>query len=72
MNDNDLFRQMLMEFMLHRIDELESDRVEIINRISIYRLSSDDYYALLINDIRQDYAVDTFRRIRQLMDCFLK
>ena len=72
MNDNDLFRQMLTEFMLHRIDELESDRVEIINRISIYRLSSDDYYALLINDIRQDYAVDTFRRIRQLMDCFLK
>lgn len=72
MNDKDLFRQMLTEFMLHRIDELESDRVEIINRISIYRLSSDDYYALLINDIRQDYAVDTFRRIRQLMDCFLK
>ena len=54
---NDLFKSMLFEYMLNYSDRLESDRVEIIDRVSLQYLSSDDLYDMIVNDIRQDTAM---------------
>ena len=53
LNDNDLFRQMIGEYMLRRYDELENDRQQILSNISFHWLDSEKYYSLLVNDIRQ-------------------
>lgn len=68
---NDLFRIMLCEFMLNRYEELERDRVQIMNNIQLRTLNSDRYYDLLVNDIRTDYARVLFRSIRDLLDTYL-
>ena len=68
---NDLFKSMLYEFMLNYSDRLESDRVEIIDRVSLHYLSSDDLYDMIVNDIRQDTARSIFRSIRSLIKDYL-
>lgn len=69
---NDLFKSMLYEFMLNYSDRLESDRVEIIDRVSLHYLSSDDLYDMIVNDIRQDTARSIFRSIRSLIKDYLE
>lgn len=68
---NDLFKSMLFEYMLNYSDRLESDRVEIIDRVSLQYLSSDDLYDMIVNDIRQDTARSIFRSIRSLIKDYL-
>ena len=68
---NDLFKSMLFEYMLNYSDRLESDRVEIIDRVSLHYLSSDDLYDMIVNDIRQDTARSIFRSIRSLIKDYL-
>ena len=68
---NDVFRIMITEYMLNRMDELERDRIQIVNNIQLRCLSSDRYYDLLVNDIRTDYARIIFRHIRSLLDDYL-
>lgn len=70
MNVN-LLKNMLSEFMLNSMDRLDNDRIEIMNRISFLKLSSDDYYDLLVNDIRRDSYSHIFRQLRTLIDMFL-
>ena len=72
LNDNDLFRQMICEYMLRRYDELENDRQQILSNISFHRLDSEKYYVLIVNDIRQDTIRSVFRSIRIIMDDYLK
>lgn len=67
----EIFKGLMAEFMLNKSNDLECDRVEIMNRISLNHLTADSYYDLLVNDIRQDYARYIFRQIRELMDMFL-
>lgn len=67
----ELFRILICELMLNRMDELEKDRVQIINNIQLRCLNSDRYYDLLVNDIRSDYAKVLFRQIRTLLDTYL-
>lgn len=69
---NDLFKSMLFEYMLNYSDRLESDRVEIIDRVSLHYLSSDDLYDMIVNDIRQDTARSIFRSIRSLIKDYLE
>lgn len=68
---NDLFKSMLYEYMLNYSDRLESDRVEIIDRVSLHYFSSDDLYDMIVNDIRQDTARSIFRSIRSLIKDYL-
>lgn len=70
MNVN-LFKNMLSEFMINQMDRLDNDRIVIMNRISYSKLTSDDYYSLLVNDIRRDSYAHIFRQLRTLMDMFL-
>lgn len=67
----DIFKILLCELMLNRMQELESDRYQIINNIQLHHLDSDRYYDLLVNDIRTDYARVLFRQIRFLLDTYL-
>ena len=63
---------MICEYMLRRYDELENDRQQILSNISFHRLDSEKYYALIVNDIRQDTIRSVFRSIRIIMDDYLK
>lgn len=67
----EIFRILLCEFMLNRMEELESDRVQIMNNIQLRTLNSDRYYDLLVNEVRTDYARFIFRSIRDLLDTYL-
>ena len=67
-----LFRTMIAEYMLRKSDEVESDRLRIINRISVYSLSSDDYYDLLVNSTRDDTTKTIFREIKSIIDIYLR
>lgn len=72
MDKNDLFREMLGQYMLNKSDELEVDRSTILNRVSFRHLSSDDLYDLIVNDVRQDCTRSIFRSIRVIMDTYLE
>lgn len=67
----DIFKILLAELMLNRMEELERDRTYIINNIQLHSLNSDRYYDLLVNDIRTDYARVLFRQIRSMLDTYL-
>ncbi len=67
----DLYKILLCEFMLNRMEELERDRVQIMNNIQLHDLNSDRYYDLLVNDIRTDYARVLFRQLRDMLDTYL-
>lgn len=67
----EIFKILLAELMLNRMQELENDRNQIINNIQLRCLNSDRYYDLLVNDIRTDYARVLFRQIRSLLDTYL-
>ena len=67
----ELFKIILAELMLKRMEELESDRIQILNNIQLHSLNSDRYYDLLVNDIRTDYARVLFLQIRDLLDTYL-
>lgn len=69
--NKELFYQIMCEYMINKSNELKNDRIAILNRISVYKLSVDDYYDLMVNDIRQDFARTIFRQVRALMDSFL-
>ena len=65
------YKECMMQFMLNKMDDLESDRVAIENRVNFRRLESDTYMDLKINEIRRDYAQHIFRQIRELIDIYL-
>ena len=67
-----LFLTMITEYMLRKSDEIESDRLRIINRISVYSLSSDDYFDLLVNSTRDDTTKTIFREIKSIIDIYLR
>ena len=66
-----LFKSMLAEYMLRKSDQLEADRVYVINRISLSCLDSDHFYALLVQDIRADTMRTIFRDLSALVDVYL-
>lgn len=70
--NNDLFRNMMYEFMMNYSDNLQSDRDQIINRVSLHNLSADDVYDMVVSDTRQDTATSIFRSIRVIMQDYLE
>lgn len=67
--DNSKF---LYEYMLNKLDFYENEKNLVLNRISLHRLNSDDYYDLLVTEIREDTARDIFRSIRSILDTYYK
>lgn len=57
------------EYMMNTYSNLEKDLQRVKNRISLYGLSSDDYYDLLVCEIRLDTASSLFRQIREILQC---
>ena len=49
--ETEIFKSMLAEYMLRRSDEFERDRINVFNRVSLHRLSSDDYYTTFTDKI---------------------
>lgn len=68
---NDVFRIMITDYMLNRMDDLEKDRIQIMNNIQLRCLNVDRYYDLIVNEIRTDYARMIFRHLRTLLDDYL-
>lgn len=74
MSDQDkitLFKTILAEYMLRRSDQLEQDKISVLNRITLYHLDSDRYYDLLVNDIRSDTTRSIFREIMSIVHNYL-
>lgn len=74
MSDQDkivLFKTILGEYMLRKSDQLEHDRITVLNRISLYHLNSDSYYDLIVNDIRSDSTKTIFREIMSIVKNYL-
>lgn len=74
MSDQDkinLFKNILSEYMLRKSDQLEIDRIEVLNRISVSHLDSDKYYDLLVQDIRSDTTKSIFREIKSILQSYL-
>lgn len=73
-HDNDkitLFKNILSEYMLRKSDQLEIDRITVLNRISLYHLDSDRFYDLLVQDIRSDNTRTIFREIMSIVRTYL-
>ena len=73
MNDKEteLFKSMLSEYMLRRSDEFERDRINVFNRVSLHRLSSDDYYAMIVTEVQEATARVIFRDIKEIIKSYL-
>ena len=69
--ENELFKIMLSEYMLRRSDEFERDRINVFNKVSLHRLSSDDYYSMLVTEIQESTARSIFRDIKEIMKFYL-
>lgn len=71
MNNAELFKIMILEWMLNTSDHLDNEYLTVVNRVTLNHLTASDYYDLLVTETRQDYARHIFRQIRQLMDTYL-
>ena len=69
--ENELFKIMLSEYMLRRSDEFERDRINVFNKVSLHRLSSDDYYSMLVTEVQEATARAIFRDIKEIMNTYL-
>lgn len=58
--------------MLNKSTIFDTDRINVINRVSLHRLSADDYYDMLVTEVREDTARLIFREITQLIDLYLR
>lgn len=67
----ELFKIMLAEYMLRRSDEFERDRINVFNKVSLHRLSSDDYYSMLVTEVQEATARAIFRDIKEIMKYYL-
>lgn len=66
-----LFKTMIAEYMLRKSDQLESDKIAVLNRISLSHIDSDRYYDLLVQDIRSDTTRAIFREIMSIIHFYL-
>lgn len=71
MDNVELFKIMISEWMLNTSDYLDNEYLIVVNRVSFNHLTASDYYDLLVTETRQDYARHIFRQIRQLIDSYL-
>lgn len=71
MNENDLFKTMLSEYMLRRSEEFENDRLRVFNKVSLHHLSSDDYYSMLVTEVQEATAKSIFRDIKEMIKYYL-
>ncbi len=70
-NKNEFFKSAIKQFMLNKMNDLQKDK-EIIESRSILRdIDEEDYYDMLVNKTRRDYAQYIFRQIRELIDMYL-
>lgn len=69
--ETELFKSMLAEYMLRRSDEFERDRINVFNRVSLHRLSSDDYYAMIVTEVQEATARVIFRDIKEIIKSYL-
>lgn len=74
MSDQDkikLFKTMMSEYMLRKSDQIEADRTRVFNRVSLFNLSVEDYYDLLVLHVRADLIRSTFREVKTIIDVYL-
>ena len=57
--------------MYNKMCRYEHDCNEVINRVSVHRLNSSDYYDLLVTEIREDTARDIFRTMKELLNTYV-
>lgn len=67
----DLFKIMIYEYMLNKSNRFENDKNDVFNNVSLHRLSSDDYYSMLVTEIQDATARNIFREIKQIIDDYL-
>ena len=62
----------IYEYMLNKFDFYENEKITVLNRVSLHRLNSSDYYDLLVTEIREDTAREIFRSIRSILDTYYR
>ena len=62
---------LIYEYMYNKMCRYEHDRNEVINRVSVHRLNSSDYYDLLVTEIREDTAREIFRTMKELINTYV-
>lgn len=67
----ELFKLMIFEYMLNKSNQFEIDKNEVYNNVSLHRLSSDDYYSMLVTEIQDATARNIFREIKHIIDDYL-
>lgn len=70
MNNGDIFKQLILEYMINRFDSLKYDYDVVKHRIDFRDINSNDYYDLLVCEVRLQAVAHEFRFIRNLLDIY--
>lgn len=71
MEKNEFFKTAIKQFMINKMEDLNNDRKMIESRSILRDIDEEDYYDMLVNKTRRDYAQYIFRQISELIDMYL-
>ena len=65
MEKNEFFKTAIKQFMINKMEDLNNDRKMIESRSILRDIDEEDYYDMLVNKTRRDYAQYIFRQISE-------
>jgi len=72
MSDKELFRQMIEEYFHNTLERCEFDVTNVKNDIILHGYDADRLYSLIVVETRLDTVSSEFRRIKNIIDIYLK
>ena len=72
MSDKELFRQMIEEYFHNTLERCEFDVINVKNDIILHGYDADRLYSLIVVETRLDTVCAEFRRIKNIIDIYLK
>ena len=72
MSDKELFRQMIYEYFCNTLESCELDVINVKNDIILHGYDADRLYSLIVVETRLDTVSSEFRRIKNIIDIYLK
>ena len=71
MIDNELFIQMIQEYIRNTLERYEFDVINVKNDIILHGYDSHRLYSLIVVETRLDTVQAEFRRIKNIIDIYL-
>ena len=71
MNDKELFRQIIQEYIRNTLERYEFDVLNVKNDIILHGYDADRLYSLIVVETRLDTFLAEFRRIKNIIDIYL-